>query len=260
MPLTDDLRRMILRGGSAGELKSAAMKTGMRTLRQAAVPESPGGGHHHRGGAAGDGAGPRRRLRRGDPMALYRWKGRNREGRLLRGELEAADPGAVMAELRRRRIQPLPAGIREKGAGLRREIAIPGLAPRVGADDVVMLTRNFAVMIEAGVTIVECLQVLADQTENEVVRKALQRVRLDVSNGMTLTDAMSRHPRLFDTLFVRMVAAGRARRRPARDPRPPGAVHRAVRTAQAQGQDRHGLSRHHRRRVRGGGGRCFSCT
>ena len=71
-----------------------------------------------------------------------------------------------------------------------------------------MLTRNFAVMIEAGVTIVECLQVLADQTENGVVRKALQRVRLDVSNGMTLTDAMSRHPRLFDTLFVRMVAAG----------------------------------------------------
>ena len=141
-------------------------------------------------------------------MALYRWKGRNREGRLLRGELEAADPGAVMAELRRRRIQPLPSGIREKGAGLRREIAIPGLAPRVGADDVVMLTRNFAVMIEAGVTIVECLQVLADQTENGVVRKALQRVRLDVSNGMTLTDAMSRHPRLFDTLFVRMVAAG----------------------------------------------------
>ena len=141
-------------------------------------------------------------------MALYRWKGRNREGRLLRGEMEAADPGAVMAELRRRRIQPLPSGIREKGAGLRREIAIPGLAPRVGADDIVLLTRNFAVMIEAGVTIVECLQVLADQTENGVVRKALQRVRLDVSNGMTLTDAMSRHPRLFDTLFVRMVAAG----------------------------------------------------
>ena len=63
-------------------------------------------------------------------------------------------------------------------------------------------------MIEAGVPIVECLEVLADQTENSVVRKALQTVRSDVSNGMTLTTAMSRHPRLFDTLFVRMVAAG----------------------------------------------------
>lgn len=141
-------------------------------------------------------------------MALYRWQGRNREGRLLRGEMEAADPGAVAAELRRRRIQPLPSGIREKGKGLRREISIPGLAPRVGADDIVMLTRNFAVMIEAGVPIVECLGVLADQTENSVVRKALQGLRLDVSNGMTLTAAMARHPRLFDAMFVRMVAAG----------------------------------------------------
>lgn len=141
-------------------------------------------------------------------MPSYRWQGRNREGRLLRGEMEAADPAAVAAELRRRRIQPLPSRIREKGKGLRREIAIPGLAPRVGADDIVMLARNFAVMIEAGVPVVECLGVLADQTENGVVREALQTLRLDVSNGMTLTAAMARHPRLFDTMFVRMVAAG----------------------------------------------------
>ena len=141
-------------------------------------------------------------------MALYRWQGRNRQGRLLRGEMEAADSAAVMAELRRRRIQPSPSGIREKGAGVRREIAIPGLGPRIRADDIVMLTRNFGVMIEAGVTIVECLQVLADQTGNSAVRKALRTVRSDVSNGMTLTAAMSRHPRLFDNLFVRMVAAG----------------------------------------------------
>ena len=141
-------------------------------------------------------------------MALYRWQGRNREGRLLRGEMEAADRAAVTAELRRRGIRPLASGIREKGVGLRREIAIPGLAPRVGADDIVMLTRNFGVMIEAGVPIVECLRVLADQTGNGTVRDALRAVRLDVSNGMTLTAAMSRHPRLFDTLFVRMVAAG----------------------------------------------------
>ncbi len=141
-------------------------------------------------------------------MAVYRWQGRNREGRLVRGELEAAGRAEVMAELRRRRIRPLPSGIREKGSGWTRGINVPGFAPRVGADDIVMLARNFAVMIEAGVPIVECLQVLADQTENGVVRKALQAVRLDVSNGMTLTDAMSRHPRLFDTLFVRMVAAG----------------------------------------------------
>ena len=136
-------------------------------------------------------------------MALYRWQGRNREGRLLRGELEAADRAAAMAELRRRRIRPLPSGIREKRAR-----DIPLFAPRVGADDIVMLTRNFGVMIEAGVPIVECLQVLADQTGNRVVRDALQAVRRDVSDGMTLTAAMARHPRLFDSLFVRMVAAG----------------------------------------------------
>ena len=141
-------------------------------------------------------------------MALYRWQGRNRDGRLLRGEMEAADRAAVMAELRRRRIRPLPSGIREKGAGSGREIRLPGFAPRVGADDIVMLTRNFGVMVEAGVPIVECLQVLADQTGNGVVRTALQAVRRDVSDGMTLTAAMSRHPRLFDALFVRMVAAG----------------------------------------------------
>ena len=122
--------------------------------------------------------------------------------------MEATDRAEVVTELRRQRIQPLPSGIREKGVGWRRKINIPGLGPRVGADDIVMLTRNFGVMIEAGVPIVECLEVLADQTENSVVRKALQTVRSDVSNGMTLTAAMSRHPRLFDTLFVRMVAAG----------------------------------------------------
>ena len=122
--------------------------------------------------------------------------------------MEATDRAEVVSELRRQRIQPLPSGIREKGVGWRRKINIPGLGPRVGADDIVMLTRNFGVMVEAGVPIVECLEVLADQTENSVVRKALQTVRSDVSNGMTLTAAMSRHPRLFDTLFVRMVAAG----------------------------------------------------
>ncbi len=122
--------------------------------------------------------------------------------------MEAPDRAEVVAELRRRRIQPLPSGIREKSVGWRREFNIPGLGPRVGADDIVMLTRNFGVMIEAGVPIVECLQVLADQTENGVVRKALRTLRLDVSNGVTLTAAMARHPRLFDTLFVRMVAAG----------------------------------------------------
>ena len=140
-------------------------------------------------------------------MALYRWQGRNRQGRLLRGEMEAADRAAVLAELRRRRIRPRPSSIREKGAGLRREAAF---APRVGPDDIVVLTRNFGVMIEAGVPIVESLQVLADQTGNPVVRQAVQRVRLDVSNGMTLAAALSRHPRLFDTVFVRMVAAGEA--------------------------------------------------
>ena len=140
-------------------------------------------------------------------MALYRWQGRNRQGRLLRGEMEAADRAAVLAELRRRRIRPRPSSIREKGAGLRREVAF---APRVGADDIVVLTRNFGVMIEAGVPIVECLQVLTDQTGNPVVRQAVQRVRLDVSNGMTLAAALSKHPGLFDTVFVRMVAAGEA--------------------------------------------------
>lgn len=140
-------------------------------------------------------------------MALYRWQGRNRQGRLLRGEMEAADRAAVLAELRRRRIRPRPSSIREKGVGLGREIA---LAPRVSADDIVVWTRNFGVMIEAGVPIVECLQVLTDQTGNPVVRRAVQRVRLDVSNGMTLAEALSKHPRLFDTVFVRMVAAGEA--------------------------------------------------
>ena len=140
-------------------------------------------------------------------MAFYRWQGRNRQGRLLRGEMEAADRAAVLAELRRRRIRPRPSSIREKGVGLGREIA---LAPRVSADDIVVWTRNFGVMIEAGVPIVECLQVLTDQTGNPVVRRAVQRVRLDVSNGMTLAEALSKHPRLFDTVFVRMVAAGEA--------------------------------------------------
>jgi type IV pilus assembly protein PilC len=143
-------------------------------------------------------------------MPTYLWEGKTAQGKSMRGELEAPSLEAVFPLLRDRRIRPVASRIREKGAGFDREIKIPGLGDRVKAKDVSLFTRQFATMIDAGLPIVQCLDILNEQSENKLLRRTIHSIRQDVEGGSTLADALGKHPKIFDELYVNMVRAGEA--------------------------------------------------
>jgi type IV pilus assembly protein PilC len=141
-------------------------------------------------------------------MAVFRWQGVSPSGETLNGEMEASTRDAVLARLRAQRIQPIPEKIREKGKGLDREINIPFLGEGVGTQDVVIFTRQLATMIDAGLPIVQCLEILAQQTENKKFRNMIRQMKEDVEAGATFSEALRKHNKVFDELFLSMVAAG----------------------------------------------------
>jgi len=141
-------------------------------------------------------------------MAVFRWQGVSPRGEVLAGEMEAPTRDAVLVRLRSQRIQPIPAKIKEKGRGLDRELTIPGFGESIKQRDVVILTRQLATMIDAGLPIVQCLEVLATQSPNKKLRGVVRALKDEVEAGSTFTDALRKHPKLFDDLFVNMVAAG----------------------------------------------------
>ena len=143
-------------------------------------------------------------------MPVYLWEGRTAQGKVLKGEMEAASLEAVFARLRSQRIQPNPALVREKGKGLSKELSIPGFGPSVKPHDVMIFTRQFSTMIDAGLPIVQSLDVLFEQTENTALKNIIRSVRKDVAGGSTLADALAKHPKAFDDLYVNMVKAGEA--------------------------------------------------
>ena len=122
--------------------------------------------------------------------------------------MEAPTRDAVLVRLRSQRIQPLPAKIKEKGRGLDRDLSIPGFGQSIKQRDVVIFTRQLATMIDAGLPIVQCLDVLAAQSPNKKLRTVIRELKEEVEAGSTFTDALRKHPKLFDDLFVNMVAAG----------------------------------------------------
>jgi type IV pilus assembly protein PilC len=137
-------------------------------------------------------------------MPTYVFKGRNRVGEVIVGE-RMADSRDVLRQLLRRE-QVMLTSVKEKG----REIAVPKLSGRkkVNAKELAIFTRQFSVMIDAGLPLVQCLDILAQQQENKYFAHVLVQVRQDVEEGSTLATAMSRHGRVFDQLFVNMVEAG----------------------------------------------------
>ena len=107
-----------------------------------------------------------------------------------------------------RRLPPTVKRIREKGKGLDFEIKVPGFGPKAKMKDVVIFTRQFATMIDAGLPLVQGIGILGKGHENLAMRKALTDVRERIESGVTLAEALSHHPKVFDDLFVNMVAAG----------------------------------------------------
>jgi len=137
-------------------------------------------------------------------MPAYVWKGKTRDGKAVSGERVADSKEAVMALLRRDQI--LVSSVKEKG----KEMAIPKFGGGVPAKSLAVFTRQFSVMVDAGLPLVQCLEILGTQQDNKTFAKILQQTRMDVEGGASLADAMRKHPKAFDELYVNMIAAGEA--------------------------------------------------
>lgn len=137
-------------------------------------------------------------------MPTYVFKGRNRMNEIVVGERVADNREALRQILRREQVTLT--SVKEKG----REIGIPkiGRRKKVKSKDLSVFTRQFSVMIDAGLPLVQCLEILAQQQENKYFQQILLQVRQDVEEGSTLAAAMARHPRVFDQLYTNMVEAG----------------------------------------------------
>src|SRR5258706_15093604 len=137
-------------------------------------------------------------------MPAFGWAGKARDGKAVSGERVADTKEAVMAHLRRDQI--LVSSVKEQG----QEIALPKLGGGVPSKDLAIFVRQFSVMIDAGLPLVQCLEILGSQQDNKNFAKILQQTRMDVEGGASLADAMRKHPKAFDDLFTNMIAAGEA--------------------------------------------------
>lgn len=137
-------------------------------------------------------------------MPTFVFKGRNRLNEMVSGERDAANQDELRALLRREQIVMTQAS--EKG----REIAIPKLGrnKKVTPKELAVFTRQFSVMIDAGLPLVQCLDILAEQQQNPFFKDVLRQVRQNVEEGATLFAALERHPKVFDGLYTHMVEAG----------------------------------------------------
>ena len=136
-------------------------------------------------------------------MATFEWKGR-RGDKIESGVIVAESKEAVRARLRRQQI--IVTQVKEQG----KEIAFPLLRGGISPKELAVFTRQFSVMIDAGLPLVQCIEILGIQSENKVFQKVLLQVRQDVESGATLADAMRKHPKVFDDLYCNMIAAGEA--------------------------------------------------
>ena len=138
-------------------------------------------------------------------MAVFSWEGRTRQGATKKGVIEAANEAAVMAQLRAQMIMPI--SVKEKGSGVL-DMEITLFEGGVKTKELVIFTRQFATMIDAGLPLVQCLDIQANQIDSKPFKKVLLAVKNDVEQGSTFADALRKHPKVFDDLYVNLVHAG----------------------------------------------------
>jgi len=139
-------------------------------------------------------------------MTVYLWEGKNRNNQIQKGELEAPNEDAIRAHLNRLRI--VPSKIKKKPKDILENVKF--LQPKVKEKDVIIFARQFSTMIDAGLPIIQCLDILQSQQENATFKGMLKEIKDAVEGGTTLADSLKRFPKHFDTLFVNMIAAGEA--------------------------------------------------
>lgn len=137
-------------------------------------------------------------------MANFAWKGRTTAGQIREGVMVAASKMEVIANLRRQRI--MPTSVTEKG----KEVALPKLRGGVSQKELAVFTRQLSFMIDAGLPLNQCFEILGSQQENKTFQKVLFQVRQDIEAGSSLTDGLKQHPKVFNELYTNMISAGEA--------------------------------------------------
>ena len=138
-------------------------------------------------------------------MLTYQYSVRDRGGKLISGKLEGESPSAVVTKLKAMGYAPVSVTAAKSG-GLNREVSFG--AKKVTIKDLAVMSRQFATMINAGLSLLRSLSILAEQTENRELRRILTQVAADLETGQSLSAALAKHPAVFPPLFVNMTKAG----------------------------------------------------
>ncbi len=139
-------------------------------------------------------------------MPVYQWIGNNKKNETRKGEMEAANEAIVRSNLVRLRIRPTK--IKKKPKDLFENVS--WLQPKVKEKDIILFARQFSTMIDAGLPIIQCLEILHTQQNNKTFKGMIKEIKEKVEGGATLAEALKRFPKHFDDLFVNMIAAGEA--------------------------------------------------
>jgi type IV pilus assembly protein PilC len=137
-------------------------------------------------------------------MPVFKWQGKNRQGEVIRGEMEAANAAVAVLNLRKQQIVPIqvkPESAKSSRFSLK-------LSKRVTEKEVAVFTRQLATMIDSGLPLVQSLDILANQQENQAFKDTLLAVKGEVEGGATFSDALRKHPKAFDDLYTNLVTAG----------------------------------------------------
>lgn len=139
-------------------------------------------------------------------MPVFQWEGKDRSNQVRKGEIEAATEQEARGILARQRINPTK--VKKKPKDLFENVSF--LQPKVKEQDIIVFCRQFSTMIDAGLPIIQCLDILQSQQENATFKKMLKDIKESVESGKTLAESLKKYPKHFDDLFVNMVAAGEA--------------------------------------------------
>ena len=137
-------------------------------------------------------------------MPVFKWQGKNRQGEVIRGQMEAASAAVAVLNLRKQQIVPIhvkPEKAKSSGFSFT-------FAQKITEKEVAVFTRQLATMIDSGLPLVQSLEILANQQENKTFKDTLLAVKTEVEGGSTFSDALRKHPKAFDDLYTNLVTAG----------------------------------------------------
>lgn len=140
----------------------------------------------------------------------YSYSGRNAEGKLVKGSLEAANESAVASRLQTMGLSPVSIARASGGTGLKKELSIPGFHKRIQLKELAVMSRQMATMIGAGLSLLRTLNILSEQTESKPLAKILGQIRDAVETGISTSDAFAVHAEVFPPLMISMIRAGEA--------------------------------------------------